>query len=33
MSPNVLRIGAFGFFFSNEGFEPLHVDVQTAGTW
>jgi len=29
MSPTVLRIGRYRFFFfSNEGFEPPHVHVQ-----
>jgi hypothetical protein len=29
MSPTVLRVGRYRFFFfSNEGFEPPHVHVQ-----
>lgn len=31
MSPTVLRIGRYRFFFfSNEGFEPAHVHVQSG---
>jgi hypothetical protein len=32
MSPTVLRVGRYRFFFfSNEGHEPPHVHVQDAG--
>jgi hypothetical protein len=33
MSPTVLRIGRYRFFFfSNEGFEPPHVHVQDGSS-
>ena len=33
MSPTVLRIGRYRFFFfSNEGFEPPHVHVQCGAS-
>ncbi len=33
MSPTVLRVGRYRFFFfSNEGFEPPHVHVQDGSS-
>jgi hypothetical protein len=32
--PTVLRIGGYRFFFfSNEGQEPAHIDVESGGSY